>query len=114
MIDLKKIKKPNNKIKYSFKKNNDNINNLLYYKKNKNKKINFDDKLNGKENIPYKLTKDELEKQLENFKKLKIKLCKNKVNETLNDLMRLRSKNLAFIENFKKSCDFKFDDDLLI
>ena len=114
MIDLKKIKKPNDKIKYSFKKDNDNINNLLYYKKNKNKKINFDDKLNGKENIPYKLTKDELEKQLENFKKLKIKLCKNKVNETLNDLMRLRSKNLAFIENFKKSCDFKFDDDLLI
>ena len=114
MIDLKKIKKPNNKIKYSFKKDNDNINNLLYYKKNKNKKINFDDKLNGKENIPYKLTKDELEKQLENFRKLKIKLCKNKVNETLNDLMRLRSKNSAFIENFKKSCDFKFDDDLLI
>jgi len=113
MIDLKKIK-GNNKRKYLLKKDKDNNYNFLYFRKNKNKQINTEVKLNNKANIAYKLTKDALDKQLKNFYKLKIKNCKNKVNETLNDLMKLKNKNSIFIENFKKSCNFKFDDDLLI
>ena len=113
MIDLKKIK-GNNKRKYLLKKDKENNYNFLYFRKNKNKQINTEGKLNDKANSAYKLTKEALEKQLKNFYKLRINNCKNKVNETLNDLMKLKSKNSVFIENFKKSCDFKFDDDLLI
>ena len=113
MIDLKKIK-GNNKRKYLMKKDKENNYNFLYFRKNKIKPINTEEKLNDKANIAYKLTKEELDKQLKHFYKLRINNCKNKVNETLNDLMKLKNKNSIFIEKFKKSCDFKFDDDLLI
>ena len=81
----------------------------------KNRKVNsLDEKNNEVINNPYKLTKSQLENQLKKFHKLKIKMCKNKVNETINDLMKLKNKNKVYIEKFKKSCDFQFDDDLLI
>ena len=112
MIYLKKIK--GNIKKSSIKKEKENkFNYHNIHKKNIYKKIiSLDDKLNDNEVHPYKLTKAELEKQLKYFHQLKIKICKDKVNETLNDLKKLKSKNMIFIENFRKSCDFKFDDDL--
>ena len=115
MINLKKIK-GNNQKKYLLKKDKElKFNYLNLLKKNKNKKIfSLDDKLKDNEINAYKLTKAELEKQLQKFHQLKIKNCRNKVNETLNDLKKLKNKNMIFIENFRKSCDFQFDDDLLI
>ena len=86
MIDLKKIK-GNNKRKYLMKKDKENNYNFLYFRKNKIKPINTEEKLNDKANIAYKLTKEELDKQLKHFYKLRINNCKNKVNETLNDLI---------------------------
>ena len=112
MIDLKKIKGTNKK-KNLQKKEIDTKYNFLYFRKNKNIKINTDEELNVKTNIGYKMRMEALDKKLKNFHNLKIKNCKNKVHETLNDLMKLKNKNSVFIENFKKSCDFKFDDDLL-
>ena len=39
---------------------------------------------------------------------------KNSSNIIIDDLMKLKNKNKVYIEKFKKSCDFQFDDDLLI
>ena len=88
----------------------DKDNLVEYYKNNRYRKLNNTDEKSNEETINnYRLTKAELEKQLKNFHRLKIKNCKNIVGETLNDLIKLRSKNI--FENFKKLCDFKFDDD---
>ena len=88
----------------------DNDNLVEYYKNNRYRKLNNTDEKSNEETINnYRLTKAELEKQLKNFLRLKIKNCKNRVGETLNDLIKLKSKNI--FENFKKLCDFKFDDD---
>ena len=71
----------------------DNDNLVEYYKNNKYRKLNNTDEKSDEETINnYGLSKAELEKQL-------------------NDLIKLISKNI--FENFKKLCDFKFDDDLL-
>jgi hypothetical protein len=114
LIDLKKIK-GNKKKKLLYKKDTDNK--YIYmdlYNKYKDKKVSsFDEKVNGKANNVDKLKILRLEKQLRYFHKLKIKNCKDKVKETLNDLNKLKSKNMVFFERFKKECDFKFDDDLI-
>ena len=90
----------------------DKDNLVEYYKNNIYRKLNNTDEKSNEETINnYRLTKTELEKQLKNFHRLKIKNCKNRVGETFNDLIKLKSKNI--FENFKKLCDFKFDDDLL-
>lgn len=113
MINLKRIKGKNNK-QLLFKKAAINKYNMNSYEKNKNKNIkSFEGKLMFKSNNEMKLKILKLEKQLQNFHKLKINNCKNKVNETLNDLKKLKDKNLVFIEKFKKECDFKFDDNLI-
>ena len=114
MIDLKKIK-GNKKKKLSYKKEAENkFNYMNLYNKYKNKNINsLDERIIEKSNNEYKLKLLKLEKQLKNFHKLKIKNCKNKVKETLDDLNNLKSKNNIFFENLKKECDFKFDDDLI-
>ena len=116
VINLSKIKVKNRRqslfIKDLISKE---YNNKRYRMNIKNKKISsFDEKNNQQINNAYKLTKAQLDKQLSNFHKLKIKMCKNKVKETLDDLMKLKNKNMAYVENFKKLCDFKFDDDLLL
>lgn len=113
MINLKRIKGKNNK-QLLFKKAAINKYNMNSYEKNKNKNIkSFEGKFMFKSNNEMKLKILKLEKQLQNFHKLKINNCKNKVNETLNDLKKLKDKNLVFIEKFKKECDFKFDDNLI-
>ena len=114
LVDLKKIKGHSG---VDFQKKNgmgDNDNLVEYYKNNRYRKLNNTDEKSNEETINnYRLTKAELEKQLKNFHRLKIKNCKNRVGETLNDLIKLKSKNIDYFENFKKLCDFKFDDDLL-
>ena len=88
----------------------DKDNLVEYYKNNRYRKLNNTDEKSNEETINnYRFPKAELEKQLKNFHRLKIKNCKNIVGETLNDLIKLKSKNI--FENFKKLCDFKFDDD---
>ena len=115
LIDLKKIK-GNNKKKLLYKKESDNK--LIYmdlYNKYKDKKVNiFEEKINEKANNADKLKILKLKKQLKYFHRLKIKNCKDRVKETLDDLNKLKSKNMVFFERFKKECDFKFDDDDLI
>ena len=114
IINLKKIKGNNPKNNLQKKDKEKKLNYLKPLNKNINKKIiSVDDKLNDNEINSYRLTKAELEKQLQKFHQLKIKNCRNKVNETLNDLKKLKSKNMDFIENFRKSCDFQFDDELI-
>ena len=58
---------------------------------------------------------DEYERLQEEYNIVKSKknLYINREGETLNDLIKLKSKNIDYFENFKKLCDFKFDDDLL-
>ena len=115
LIDLKKIK-GNKKKKLLYKKESDNK--LIYmdlYNKYKDKKVNiFDEKINEKANNADKLKILKLKKQLKYFHRLKIKNCKDRVKETLDDLNKLKNKNMVFFERFKKECDFKFDDDDLI
>lgn len=115
LIDLKKIK-GNKKKKLLYKKESDNK--LIYmdlYNKYKDKKVNiFEEKINEKVNNADKLKILKLKKQLKYFHRLKIKNCKDRVKETLDDLNKLKSKNMVFFERFKKECDFKFDDDDLI
>lgn len=115
LIDLKKIK-GNKKKKLLYKKESDNK--LIYmdlYNKYKDKKVNiFEEKINEKANNADKLKILKLKKQLKYFHGLKIKNCKDRVKETLDDLNKLKSKNMVFFERFKKECDFKFDDDDLI
>ena len=115
LIDLKKIK-GNKKKKLLYKKESDNK--LIYmdlYNKYKDKKVNiFEEKINEKANNADKLKILKLKKQLKYFHRLKIKNCKDRVKETLDDLNKLKSKNMVFFERFKKECDFKFDDDDLI
>ena len=85
------------------------------YNKYKDKKVNiFEEKINEKANNADKLKILKLKKQLKYFHRLKIKNCKDRVKETLDDLNKLKSKNMVFFERFKKECDFKFDDDDLI
>ena len=115
LIDLKKIK-GNKKKKLLYKKESDNK--LIYmdlYNKYKDKKVNiFEEKINEKANNADKLKILKLKKQLKYFHRLKIKNCKDRVKETLDDLNKLKSKNMVFFERFKKECDFTFDDDDLI
>ena len=115
-INLKKIKGNKRRSSVYMKEDYLQSNFIHRYRQGiKNRKVNsLDEKNNEVINNPYKLTKSQLENQLKKFHKLKIKMCKNKVNETINDLMKLKNKNKVYIEKFKKSCDFQFDDDLLI
>ena len=80
----------------------DNDNLVEYYKNNRYRKLNNTDEKSNEETINnYRLTKAELEKQLKNFHRLKIKNCKNRVGETLNDLIKLKSKNiLRILKNY--------------
>jgi len=115
VVNLSKIKKQN---EINFKKNNNNLNlNKIYEyksyinKKPIHKKINsFTKKINENNNDKYKLNKSSLDEKLKHFQQLKIKNCKNLVDIALKDLMKTKEKNLVFIENFRKSCDFKFED----
>ena len=70
----------------------DNDNLVEYYKNNIYKKLNnTDEKSNEKTINNYIFSKAKLEKQLKNFHRLKIKNCKNRVGETLNDLIKLKN-----------------------
>lgn len=58
----------------------------------------------------YRINKMSLDEQLKNYKNLRIKRCKILVNDVLKEIRQTKEKNNIYIENFRKSCDFKFDD----
>ena len=66
--------------------------------------------MNDNYNDVYKLNKLTIDEKLKNFKELKIKKCKNLIDNALKDLIKAKEKNFIFIENFRKSCDFKYED----
>ena len=84
----------------------------LYNKKMTQKKVynTFKGKTIDRSQESNKVIISHLNKKLKSFHDLRIKQCKQLVDNTLNDLNKKKQKNLIFIENFKKSCDFKFDD----
>lgn len=118
VVNLCKIKekdKKQNEINYN-KNDNLKINSIYEYKSYLNKKPiykkfnSFNEKMNDNTNEFNKINKSNLDEKIKSFQLLKIKKCKNLVDSALKDLMKTREKNLIFIENFRKSCDFKYED----
>ena len=114
VIKLSKIKDN----KKSYKKNlqielNKNIskNNQIFDNKFRRKKINSYKDINSEKPFDrYKPNKSNLDELLKNFQNMKIKKCKILVDDVLKDLKKAKEKNLIYIENFKKSCDFQYED----
>ena len=118
VVNLCKIKekdKKQNEINYN-KNDNLKLNSIYEYKSYLNKKPiykkfnSFNENLNDNTNEFNKICKSNLDEKIKSFQLLKIKKCKNLVDSALKDLMKTREKNLIFIENFRKSCDFKYED----
>ena len=119
VVNLCKIKekdKEQNAINYN-KNNNLKVNSIYEHKSYLNKKPlykkfnSFNERMNDNTNEANKISKSsDLDKKIKSFQQLKIKKCKNLVDSALKDLMKARKKNSMFIENFRKSCDFKYED----
>ena len=116
VVNLSKIKdKKQNEINYNLKSNikYNSISkyNSYFRRKPLNKKLNsFNEKNYENINDIYKLSKLNVSERLKNFKNLKIKQSKELVDNALKDLIKAKEKNLIYIENFRKSYDFKFED----
>ena len=117
VVNLSKIKAKNqNDINFNIDNNKLKKNKIYEYKSYINKKLihkrlnSFNEKMNDNYNDVYKLNKLTIDEKLKNFKELKIKKCKNLIDNALKDLIKAKEKNFIFIENFRKSCDFKYED----
>ena len=98
-INNKRYSSFNNTSKYNYK-----LNKRFQHKKRDslNEKINENDFL--------KINRSNIKEKIKKFKNLKLKKCKELVDGALKDLIKTKEKNLIYIENFRKSCDFKFED----
>ena len=116
VVNLSKIKdKKQNEINYNLKSNikYNSISkyNSYFRRKPFNRNLNsFNEKNYENINDIYKLRKLNGSEKLKNFQNMKIKQSKNLVDNALKDLIKAKEKNLIYIENFRKSCDFKFED----
>ena len=117
MINLSKIKnkKPkeiDNNEKNNIKINKVNKNSSYFDKMPMRKKLNsFNEKSCDNAIIDmHKINRSILEERLKKFKYLKLKKSKMMVDNAIKDLLKEKEKNLVYIENFRKSCDFKFED----
>ena len=115
-IDLSKIKIKKKKDIYDDDNNNFKINNISRYRSNA-KKININRRINTfserkKENSNdiYNYNKINVNERIKKFRNLKMNKCKEMVNKALKDLIKTRENNLNYMESFKKSCDFKYED----
>ena len=117
VINLSKIKNKKPKEIDSNEKNNFKLNKINQYnsyfdKIPTHKRLNsFNEKSCDNAKEIYKInSKSNLDEKLKTFKYLKLKKSKMLVDNALKDLLKEKEKNLVYIENFKKSCDFKFED----
>ena len=97
----------NKRIKYN---NNISRYNSYFRKKPLNNKFNSFNEKNDENIKDYKFTKSNIYEKVKKFQDLKIKQSKILVDNALKDLIKTKEKNLIYIENFRKSCDFKFED----
>ena len=119
-VDLSKIKIRKNKDIYDDENNNFKISNISRYKSNAkkiklnkgiNKRINtFSERIRDNSNEIYNYNKINVNERIKKFRYLKMNKCKEMVNNALKDLIKTRENNLNYMENFKKSCDFKYED----
>ena len=102
-VNDNKNKQLNNVSKYNYK-----LNIKLPHKRYDS----FNDKTieNYNENEMFKNRKYYINEKIKKFKNLKLKKCKELVDDALKDLIKTKEKNFIFIENFRKSCDFKFEE----
>ena len=111
MINLKKIKDKNQNEIFNYKnKRLQDTYNIFKYNRDSNKKTrnnykinSFYDKSKEKPNELYKLNYDDI-------RDLKIKKNKYLVDNAVNRLMKTRKKSDLYFENFRKTCDFKYED----
>ena len=116
VVNLSKIKDKkqneiNDNLKNKIKYNNKSKYNSYFRRKLFNKRINsFNENKDENMNYIYTLNKSNANKILKNYQNLKIKESKILVDNALKDLLKEKEKNLIYIENFRKSCDFKYED----
>ena len=95
----------------NLKLNNTSKNNSYFGKRTINKRFNyFNEKAFENSIDDYKVKKLNLDEKIKSFHNLKMKKCKMLVNSALKDIIKTKKDNLACIENFRKDCDFKYED----
>ena len=115
-INLSKIKLRKNNDIYDNENNNIKISNIYRYKTYAkkvtiSKRINtFSERNKENSNEINNFKKINVNEKIQKFRSLKMDKCKDLVNNALKDLVKTRENNLNYIENFKKSCDFKYED----
>ena len=113
-VNLSKIKGKKRKENYTNEINNLKMNNfdkynLYFNKKPFNKKL-INEKNNENPYEVFRINKSNLDEKIKKFKKMKLKKCKDLVDNAIQELKTTKENNLIYIENFRKSCDFKYED----